>query len=198
MKDCQIGISIGKLLSGKMIDSFSHGQIGSKLWLCEQLEPHIKNNATVAILGSWINVLGFMLLTRQPYKYSHIKGIDLDIEAVNTANQICNYWYINGIQHSIQDNANTVSLQGFDVVINCSSEHMEGSAWFDNISSGTLVCIQSSNVTDTTDPWLVKNPSHNIDEFLSKYPLREIIFSETLPITYENWGYDRYMVIGIK
>jgi hypothetical protein len=75
---------------------------------------------------------------------------------------------------------------------------MGSSAWFDNISPGTMVCIQSSNVTDTTEPWLIKNPSHSIDEFLSKYPLSEIKFSETLPITYEDWGYDRYMIIGIK
>lgn len=180
-----------------MIDSFSHGQIGSKLWLCETLEPYIKNNATVAILGSWINVLGFMLLTRQPNKYSHIRGIDIDNEAVNTANQICNYWYINGIQRSTQDDANTVSLQGFDVVINCSSEHMESMSWFDNISPGTLVCIQSSNITDANDPWFVTNPSDTFESFMEKYPLN-VKFAGTLPIRYDDWGYDRYMVIGIK
>jgi hypothetical protein len=180
------------------LDGFSHGQIKSKLWLCEKLEPLTKDNITVAILGSWINVLGFMMLSRQPNKYSHIRGIDLDSTNVDIANKICNYWFVEGIQHTTCDDANTVDTQGFDVVINCSCEHMGSSAWFDNISSGTMVCIQSSDILDPDEPWLIKNPSHSIDEFLSKYPLSEIKFSETLPITYEDWGYNRFMLIGIK
>lgn len=178
-------------------DSFSHGQIASKLWLCETLEPYIKDKATVTILGSWVNVLGFMMLTRQPNKYGYIRGIDINNTAVETANKLCSYWYIEGIQRSICDDANTVELNGFDVVINCSSEHMESMSWFDNISPGTLVCIQSSNITDVNDPWFVTNPSGTFESFMEKYPLN-VKFAGTLPIRYSDWGYDRYMVIGIK
>ena len=179
------------------LDSFSHGQVKSKIWLCEKLEPLVTNNTNVLILGSWVNVLGFMLLTRRPNGYIHVKGVDKDENAVEVANKLCSYWLIEGIQRSVCEDANTTDSKGFDVVINCSSEHMESMDWFDNISPGTLVCIQSSNMTDTSDPWFVTNPSPTFESFMEKYPL-DVKFAGTLPIRYNDWGYDRYMVIGIK
>lgn len=179
-------------------DSFSHGQIQSKLWLCEHLEQYMVSNSTVLILGSWINVLGFMLLTRKPSHYSHIRAIDIDKESIDLANKICSYWYVEGIQRSTVDDANTIDMNGFTAVINCSSEHMESMQWFDNIPSGTLVCIQSSNIVDPAEPWVIKNPSPTYDSFLSKYQISETKFAGTLKIQYETWGYDRYMLIGIK
>lgn len=178
------------------IDSFSHGQVKSKLWLCEQLEPYV-NNSTVMILGSWVNVLGFMMLTRKPNSYRHIRGIDSDNNAVELADKVNSYWFIEGILRNTVDNANTVDKQGYDIVINCSSEHMTSTEWFDSIPEGTLVCIQSSNITDTNDPWFVTNPSSTFESFMEKYPLN-VKFAGTLPIRYNDWGYDRYMVIGIK
>lgn len=178
------------------IDSFSHGQVKSKLWLCEQLEPYV-NNSIVMILGSWVNVLGFMMLTRKPNSYRHIRGIDSDNNAVELADKVNSYWFIEGILRNTVDNANTVDKQGYDIVINCSSEHMTSTEWFDSIPEGTLVCIQSSNITDATDPWFVTNPSSTFESFMEKYPLN-VKFAGTLPIRYNDWGYDRYMVIGIK
>jgi hypothetical protein len=46
------------------LDSFSHGQIASKLWLCDHIEQYVTDNSRVAIVGSWYNVLAFMMLTR--------------------------------------------------------------------------------------------------------------------------------------
>jgi hypothetical protein len=42
-------------------DSFSHGQVKSKIWLCENLERLLPDNAKVLTLGSWVNILGFMI-----------------------------------------------------------------------------------------------------------------------------------------
>lgn len=190
-----IGTNLNILMN---LDSFSHGQISSKIWLCEKLEPLIKEQSSVAILGCWINVLGFMLLTRRPNHYGHIHGIDIDMSAVDTANKICSYWYIECIQRSECADANIFNSQGYDVVINCSGEHMNSNVWFDNIAPNTLVCIQSSNVTDPNEPWLVKNPSPTYESFLEKYPLSVGIYSGILPIRYSDSGYDRYMTIGIK
>lgn len=181
------------------LDSFSHGQISSKLWLCEELEPHITQNSRILILGSWVNVLGFMMLTRQPKKYSYIQGIDIDEQSVEIANKICEYWLLEKKQCSTTiNNANDYDMNNYDVVINCSSEHMEENIWFENIPKNTLVCIQSSNVVDDSYPWLIKNPSTSFGNFLEKYPLSVDISSGVLPIRYDNWGYDRYMTIGIK
>lgn len=181
-----------------MIDSFSHGQIKSKLWLCEEIEQHIPYGNSLLILGAWVNVLGFMLMTRKPKHYSHVRGIDIDKSSVETANKICSYWYIEGIQRTTVDDANTFDMRGFNVVINCSSEHMQNTQWFNNITQGTLVCIQSSNIVDDNEPWLVTNPSPTFESFMKKYPLTDIKFAGTLPIRYKDWGYDRYMIIGIK
>ncbi len=54
--------------------SFSHGQTQSKLWLCETMEPHLPQNAVVAILGCWYNMLGFMLITRNKQLLSACLG----------------------------------------------------------------------------------------------------------------------------
>ena len=69
-------------------DSFSHGQIQSKLWLCQELERHLPQNARVAILGSWHNVLAFMLLTRGADRYQTIVGIDLDKKVQKVADKL--------------------------------------------------------------------------------------------------------------
>jgi hypothetical protein len=180
------------------LDCFSHGQVKSKIWLCENLERFLPENSMVLILGSWVNVLGFMMLSRRPDGYSYVKGVDKDEGAVEIANKLCSYWYIEGIGNTVLDDANTTDTRGFNAVINCSSEHMENTTWFDNIPDGTLVCVQSSNITDTKDPWFVENPSPTIDSFKEKYPLRDIKFCDTLSIQYGDWGYDRYMIIGIK
>lgn len=179
------------------LDCFSHGQVASKIWLCEQLEPYINDSTNVMILGSWVNVIGFMLLTRNPKKYNHIRGIDSNPTAIELADKVNSYWFIEGILRNTVDDANTVNKEGYHVVINCSSEHMRDTEWFDNIHPGTLVCIQSSNITDTNDPWYITNPSPTYESFMAKYPLN-VKFAGTLPITYSNWGYERYMVIGIK
>jgi hypothetical protein len=181
-------------------DAFSHGQIKSKLWLCENLENHIPNLANVCILGSWYNILAFMLLTRNPSSFQSIVGMDIDANATCVADKIINYWSIEGMNVSNKNvDVNNQPLEMYNVVINCSPEHMEKSDWFNNIIPGTLVCIQSSNVLDANHPWYIKNPSPDLNSFASKYPLREILFLDTLPIRYSNgWGYDRYMIIGIK
>lgn len=179
------------------LDCFSHGQVASKLWLCETIEPLINDKSSVMILGSWVNVLGFMLLTRNPSKYTHIRGIDMDSNNIELADKVNSYWFIEGILRNTVDNANTVSKEGYDVIINCSSEHMSSTEWFDSIPQGTLVCVQSSNITDVNDPWFVTNNSPTFDLFMKKYPLN-VKFAGTLPIKYNDWGYDRYMTIGIK
>lgn len=178
-------------------DSFSHGQIVSKIWLCEHLEPFLPENATVAILGSWYNVLSFMMLTRKQDAYQYILGIDIDDSVSDIADKINNAWTFESKVQNITGDARTYDYSNFDIVINCSSEHM-GSEWFSQISTGTIVCIQTSNVIDTEYPWLVSNPSSSLHEFIEKYPLNQILFSGEKEITYPDWGYSRYMLIGIK
>lgn len=179
-------------------DAFSHGQIKSKIWLCEKLEPHLPVKPTVTILGCWYNVLSFMLLTRNPDGYKSFVGIDVDADAIDVSNKICNAWTTNEIVvNNFVANANSYIVDT-DVVINCSPEHMEGTAWFDNIPSGTLVCIQTSNVIDPEYPWLIKTPSPTLEAFTNRFRLSTVLSIDSLRIEYNHFGYDRYMIIGIK
>jgi hypothetical protein len=181
-------------------DAFSHGQIKSKIWLCEQLEQHIPNNATIAILGGWYNILGFLLLVRDQNKISSILNIDIDISAIDIANKINEGWMIgsNAKISNIVSDSNTYNYQGFDVVINCSPEHMASNDWFNNIPNGTLVCLQSSDIDINDDIWKVTNPNKSLDDFIKKYPLSQCLYKDSIEFVYGEWGYKRFMIIGIK
>jgi len=182
------------------LESFSHGQIQSKQWLCEQLEPYLPNAATICVPGSWHNVLAFMLLTRNPNKYRSIVGIDVDPSVKTLADNICQAWMISptAIVNNVTQNANSFNYDGYNAVINCSVEHFESDEWFRKINPGTIVCIQSSNVDDSGDIWKISRPNKTYGEFVEKYPLTSYYFSGTKEITYDTGGYSRFMIIGIK
>ena len=182
-------------------DSFSHGQITSKIWLCEKLEPLLHETTNIAILGSWYNVLAFMLLCRRPQAYQQIVGIDIDSQARNVANKICDAWCFdhNKIVNNItMDAVEYLQTNQPSVVINTSPEHFSSAEWFDLIKPGTMVCVQSSNIADDQPPWHVQQPTPNFERFQEVYPLSRTLYSGVKDITYVGWSYQRYMTIGVK
>lgn len=180
--------------------AFAHGQTQSKVWLCETLEPLLPKRNTVAILGSWYNLLGFMMLTRKPNSYQSILGIDVDPNVKNIADKLCEGWMMcdTCIVKNITADVNNLFYQGYNVVINCSVEHMNNNGWFENIMPGTLVCLQSSNIVEADSTWNIINPNRTIEELQNKYPLSHTLFLGEKDITYESWGYKRLMLIGVK
>jgi hypothetical protein len=181
-------------------NAFSHGQVQSKLWLCDNLENYITEPVTIAILGCWYNVLGLMLCLRNSEKIKSIRGIDNDQNAINLANSFCQSFMIQPnvkIDHTLAD-ANELDYNGYDIVINTSVEHMVSTEWFNKVSKNSLVCIQSSNVV-TEDPlWDIKNPNPNIDTLTYKFPMSNLYVRKTYHFQYESFGYDRFMLIGRK
>jgi hypothetical protein len=177
-------------------DAFSHGQILSKIWLCEQLEPYLEP-ANLFILGGWYNVLGFMLQVRRPNYYLSITNVDQDAKAVVAADKVTDAW---PEVTNVATNANdmTWNLTKDDVVINCSVEHFTNQTWFDRVPVGTLCCIQSSDVTNPKKPWLITSPNPDIQTFISRFPMTETLFLGTKHFQYCNWGYDRFMLIARK
>ena len=179
--------------------SFSHGQTQSKLWLCETIEQYLPKDAVVAIVGCWYNMLGFMLLTRNKSMYQHILGIDIDSEAISVADRLCQGFML-GVDSRIKNthaNADTHNLQGHNVVINCSVEHMSDD-WFNNVDPNALVCIQSSDVSKEEEPWLVTNPCSSLEALKERFQLSEILVEETKHFNYGSSSYNRYMIIGRK
>jgi hypothetical protein len=182
-------------------NSFSHGQITAKLWLCQHLEPLIPKNANVVILGSWHNVLGFIMQCRRPDAYQSITGIDVDPGAKPIADAIMDTWCYDPNNSSVFNRTSNVNYEKFQdvdtVYINTSTEHFEDIHWFDNLPKGALVAIQSTDVTDTSDPWYITQPTPTFEDFLQKYPL-ELVFHGILPTHYNHFGYNRFMAIGYK
>lgn len=176
-------------------DAFSHGQILSKLWLCETLEQFLPNSCSIAILGSWYNILGFMLKVRG--NQQTITAYDLDPAATNIADKITNCWSMSGPIINKTADVNTIDLSVYQVIINTSCEHMSDQ-WFMSVTPGTLVCLQSSNLDIATDPWLISNPSTTIESFVKKFPMAKSVYQDKLSIDYATWGYERYMKIGYK
>ena len=180
-------------------DAFSHGQIKSKLWLLENLEFLMDYKSSVAILGAWYNVLGFMMMVRRPKHYKEIVGYDINPEVKEIADKLNNaFTFDPNIIGNITRDANGIVYRGIDVVINCSPEHFENDTWFNKIPFGTVVAIQSSDMTETGDPWFIKQPNPNIDAFRSRYHLSKTYVCDTMRIQYDDWGYNRFMLIGIK
>ena len=182
-------------------DSFSHGQVVSKIWLCETLEEFLPSTTDVTILGSWHNVLAFMLLCRRPGSYSKIVGVDIDASAKTVANKICDAWCFDHnklVENITGDAAKYLQNTKPAVVINASPEHFVSAEWFDFIAPGTLVCVQSSNIVNAKPPWLIQQPTPDLEAFKERYPLSKLLYIGTKDIEYVGWRYQRYMAIGIK
>lgn len=179
----------------------SHGLIVSKLWLCDELEKVIEKdyNKKVSVynLGSWTNILAFLMVSRKAHLYEKITGYDIDEKAIDIADKVCDTWQFEEPKIlNVLGDANLVEFKNVDVVVNCSVEHMEENAWFDTIPNNTLVCLQSSNSNNTE--WNIRSYNPSIEVFCNKYPLTNVLFQGTKTIKYSHWGYDRFMIIGYK
>ena len=180
--------------------SFSHGQTQSKIWLCEELEPLLPENAVVGVLGCWHNLQAFLLASRKRNTYKSILGADIDSEAIRGANTLCQGYMIgdDSLISNVVADVNTYDFRGFSAVINASVEHMSNE-WFDNLTdSNTIICVQSSTVAIAEEPWFISNPSTTFAEFEAKFPMSEILYSGSKRFDYGTLCYDRMMLIGKK
>ena len=60
-------------------DAFSSGQIGSKLWLCEQAEKYFETIDSIWIYGGWYGLTAFLLRARNKINIGNIRSFDLKI-----------------------------------------------------------------------------------------------------------------------
>ena len=186
-------------------ESFYHGLIKSKLWLCEELETAIYRERltkpSLHILGCWDNLLAFMLLTRKPTFYNTVHGYDINPEAIANANKVCDMWKYESpkVYNHVQDvNEYDYSLHANSIFINCSIDQMDSNNWYNSITNGSLVCIQTTNMKDPEFPWFIKQPTDSLDELVNKFNLSNLLYSGVKNIPYATNGYKRYMIIGTK
>jgi hypothetical protein len=165
-------------------DAISDGQLLSKSWLIEQLRPHLKTGAKVAILGGWIGTLALMMHAFElPVE---VTSIDLDPRANRIAEKL--NWDFTFKTQTLD--MYDVDYEKFDVIINTSSEHIPDIAkWRAGIPEGKIVVVQNNN--------FIAGDGHvscvrNSDELRMLMNLSEIIYegTRTLP------AYNRFMLIG--
>jgi hypothetical protein len=176
-------------------DAFSSGQIGSKIWLCEELERLNWQSDLTHIYGGWYALTAFLLLSRGIFQVNQIRSFDVDPACEPIADMINENWvWQNWKFKAFTTNCNEVIKGSPDLIINTSTEHFDSMEWFDNIPKGTRVVLQGNNMDH--DDHVVH--SSNIDEFQSHYPLDHVNFAGQKSFVYPDWSFTRFMIIGIK
>jgi hypothetical protein len=110
------------------IDAWSQGQVRSKMWLLETLEPLARNDrhSQIWILGGWYGLLAFMLFTRNQIQPHLVTSFDIDPDANKKAEVLNNSWAFDPIRFTAKT-ADCMKLDFQlnkpDVVINTSCEH---------------------------------------------------------------------------
>ena len=182
--------------------AFSHGQIQSKIWLCEELEKHITDPVRVVVLGCWYNMTGFLLFARNQHLYKRIDGVDTNLESVGMADKINDALKIENKFNAFYADANNTFYHNYDVAICTSTEDIKETHWFERIPEGKLICLQSLNLTPKQikkyDNWNIMNPNKTFKEFKNKYPLSSTLYEGSKKFDYGDLKYTRFMIIGIK
>lgn len=188
------------------MDAFSDGQVGSKLWLCEQLENEVSNKKlktdTIWIFGSWYATLPFLLFSRGKLDISNLACFDTDPKANKVATKILNHWIYLGRDIKIHQmdcgkiyaTGSTFVGKSPDFLINTSCEHMANYDWWHQMPPGTNFALQSTNMPHATHSNSVKS----LSEFRKLIQPSELFYESTLEFRYPNLKFDRFMLIGRK
>ena len=128
-------------------DAFSSGQIGSKIWLCKELEKLNWSSELTYIYGGWHGITAFLLLSRGKFQVKKIRSLDLDPTCEAIADMINENWVWQEWKFkAFTQDCNNYEGQYGDLIINTSTEHFETMDWFDKIKPGTRVVLQGNNM----------------------------------------------------
>ena len=183
-------------------DSFTHGQITSKIWLCEELENLQWSSDTTHIYGGWYAMTAFLLFSRGNFKVNYIASFDIDPECESVARMINDNWVIQRKFNAHTSDCSNIVEGNCDLIINTSTEHFSSTDWFHNIPAGTRMILQGNNMLH--DDHFVHSGS--LSSFIKTYPLSKIDylgsrkFDYAVPENddYVDWDFTRYMIIGTK
>jgi hypothetical protein len=185
-------------------DSFSVAQMQSKLWLVQTLERTVNEHVTadsmqghrIWILAGWHGLTNLLIRTRNQLPVSEVRSFDIDPNCEAIADIINNLW----VWKAWEFKAQTADINQLeyaprpDIVINSSVEHMTSNLWWDNIPKGTVVCLQASDMEDKDHV----NKVANARELYEKYPVEELLYEGIKRFEFEDKGFYRSMIIGVK
>lgn len=179
-------------------DAFSHGQITSKLWLCEEVEKRYKGQPPkIWILGGWYGMTAFLLFSRAKLDIKLVRSFDKDPGCENIADTIHNNWEIDNWRFkafTCDCNKLDYSDDNPEIVINTATEHFSSLDWWHNIPYGTFVALQSNNMDEHQDHCFT---FQSLEDFKQCFPM-EIFYQGEKSFKYPDLEYTRYMLIGKK
>jgi hypothetical protein len=176
-------------------DAFSSGQIGSKLWLCEELERTGWFSSMAHIYGGWHGVLAFLLLSRGKFQVHKIRSLDIDPSCQDIADMLNENWVIKDWTFkAFTQDCNKFEGQYADLIINTSTEHFDSMEWFNRIPKGTRVVLQGNDMPHEEHV----NNTTSLKEFVDLFPLSNYMYTGEKVFQYPDWGFKRFMCIGIK
>jgi len=174
----------------RTLDAFWRGQVSSKEWLIENLEPFVTEPVRIDIHGGWVGVLASMIFQSSiPVRY--ICSVDLDPSCEPVATMMNKIEEQDGKFRAITADMCAVPVSG-NVVINTSCEHItqeQYELWLARLPKDSIVVLQSN---DYAIPEHIRI-SKTLEQFKEQSHLNEV-WSGSL----KTQMYTRWMIIGTK
>lgn len=186
------------------IDSFSDGQIQSKIWLCEELETVVETHPKVfsdplkiSVLAGWSGILPFLLFARGRLNIHRIDLFDVSFIATSTSKIINDSWKYQKrfFSHTMDINKINFNIVDSNIWINTSVEHFDDDSWWKTIPSGSVVILQGNNMNHEEHVRKFHSPEDLKDMFA---PWSEVYYLGGLDFDYEALAFTRYMIIAKK
>ena len=130
----------------RTLDAFWRGQMQSKEWLIENLQPLVNSPSRIDIHGGWVGVLASMIFqSKIPTRY--ICSVDIDPTCEPIATMMNKHEEIDGKFRAITGDMCTVPVSG-NVIVNTSCEHItqeQYETWLARLPKDSIVVLQSNN-----------------------------------------------------
>ena len=172
----------------RTLDAFWRGQMQSKEWLIENLQPLVNIPSRIDIHGGWVGVLASMIFqSKIPARY--ICSVDIDPTCEPIATMMNKHEEIDGKFRAITGDMCTVPVSG-NVIVNTSCEHItqeQYETWLARLPKDSIVVLQSNNY-DIPEHVRI---AQTLEEFKKQSHLTEL-WSGML----KTQLYTRWMIIG--
>ena len=160
----------------------------SKVWLLDEVQKILGKTQldTIYNLGSWYSNMGLFLVANK-LGFNKLINVDIDKDTLTTGQKLLDKLGISDKVEHMHKDANTLDyrqLKQPGLVINTSTNDIEGDDWLKNIPEGTLVAMQGRNGT--------------LEEFDKQYPLDKTYFLDEVELKDPETEYERFMKIGVK
>jgi protein-L-isoaspartate O-methyltransferase len=163
-------------------DAFRTKQMQSKAWMMGRIkELNLDSKSKVLVVGSWLGFTSYCLFK---LGFSNITETDPDSRLEKLARHL-NRKNPNFVH--LSEDVNSIDLNGYDLIINTSCEHIADNSWYDRIPAGTKIVLHSNNL----EGYDHVNTCESVEVMSSKYPM-ELNFAGELNLG----SYSRFMLVG--